>query len=261
MRSRRRWAVLGRCGRAAILLMVALFLWRSDLAALAQPQLGGALVLDGVDDFAEAADHPALDLAGGSFTVEAWVNFGRLLWEEVFMKAGAYGLHVEHTYSYPRWNDGMGIDYPCLKVCVTSSRYLSTGWHHVALVYDATAGQARAYYDGVQRCACDCTPQDSSQPLWVGQGLTRDALQGAIGEFRISNVARYAGTFTPPLEPFTCDEATVALWHFDECDGATVFQDICGPTHHLLVGQNGAHVAGSCPYRMYAPTVRKEHVE
>jgi len=95
----------------------------------------------------------------------------------------------------------------------------------------------------------------------VGQGLTRDPLQGAIGEFRISNVARYTGAFAPSLEPFTCDDATVALWHFDECTGATVFQDACGPTYELLIGQNGAHVEGSRPCQLYAPAVRKEHAD
>ena len=116
-----------------------------------QAPLGGTLVLDGIDDYAETADHWELDLAGGSFTVEAWVNFQDLSWEGVFIKAGAYALHIEKTYSYPTWHHCMGIDYPCGVIHCTSSKYLSLGWRHGALVYDASAGQARAYYDGTQR--------------------------------------------------------------------------------------------------------------
>lgn len=230
-----------------------------SITPASQAALGGVLVLDGIDDYAETADHPELDLAGGSFTVEAWVNFQDLFWEEVFIKSGAYALHVERTYSYPTRHDCIGIDYPCGVICCTSSKYLSLGWHHVALVYDALAGQARAYYDGVQRCSATCSASNSDQPLKVGKGITGNPLEGALDEMRISSVARYASAFTPPVGPFACDGSTRALWHFDEFEGATVFHDACGATDNLLVGYNGAHTEGVPVHRVYLPLTLKHY--
>ncbi len=223
-----------------------------SIATASQPSLKGALILDGIDDYAEAADHSELDLAGGSFTVESWVNFQNL--GGVFIKAGAYGMHVESTYSYPSWIHCMWIDYPCVKGCCTSSRYLSLGWHHVALVYDVAAGQARAYYDGTQRCSATCTASNSDQALWVGRGLG-GFLEGAVDEMRISNVVRYNGNFTPPTEPFACDDHTLALWHFDEFAGATVSHDVCGAADNILIGSNGAHTEGVLAHQIFLPIV------
>lgn len=224
-----------------------------SIAPASQPALAGALILDGIDDYAEAADHEELDLAGGSFTVEAWVNFRDLLWEEIFIKPGAYALHIERMYSYPSWRSCMGIDYPCGVICCTSSSYLSLGWHHVALVYDAVAGKALAYYDGTQRCSATCSAHNSDQPLKVGQGFTGNALEGAIDELRLSSIARYTANFAQPVEPFVCDGSTRALWHFDELEGATVFHDLCGTTDNVLLGRNGAHSEGVPARRVYLP--------
>jgi hypothetical protein len=49
-----------------------------------------------------------LDLGSGSFTVEAWVNPRNLAWEEIFIRLGAYALHIEKTYSYPNWQSCIG---------------------------------------------------------------------------------------------------------------------------------------------------------
>lgn len=226
-----------------------------SIAAASQPALNGALVLDGVDDYAEAADQSELDLAGGSFTVEAWVNLQNL--GGVFLKPGAYGLHVESQYTYPSWRHCMGIDYPCSVTECTSSRYLSLGWHHIALVYDATAQQARAYYDGVQRASASCSAENSDQPLRVGKGFA-GSLEGAVDEMRISRVARYTSNFTPPTGLFSCDGNTRALWHLDEFEGTTMFHDICGAADNLFIGYNGAHTEGRPGRQVYLPLVLRQ---
>ena len=46
-----------------------------------------------------------------------------------------------------------------------------------------------------------------------------------IDEVRISNSVRYATAFTPDDSPFTVDENTVGLWHFDEGIGDIAFSD------------------------------------
>jgi hypothetical protein len=43
-----------------------------------------------------------------------------------------------------------------------------------------------------------------------------------MDEFRISDVARYTGNYTPPGSPFTPDASTEVLYHFDDGSGQTV---------------------------------------
>jgi hypothetical protein len=82
---------------------------------------------------------------------------------------------------------------------------------------------------------------NSAKPLEVGFRFD-GGLGGEVDELRISDFARYTGpTYAVPTAPFTCDEHTRALWHFDEFEGATVFHDACGVVDNLLVGYNGAH--------------------
>lgn len=223
-----------------------------SMGSASQAALNGVLALDGTDDYAEVADHSELDLAGGSFTVEAQINFQNF--GGVFMKPGAYGLHVESIYSYPHRTHCLWIDYPCQVGCCTSSRYLSYGWHHVALVYDVAAGQTRAYYDGAQRCSATCSAGNSDQPLWVGKG-SAGFLEGEVDEMRLSSVARYESAFTPPAGPFSCDDSTRVLWHFDEFAGTTVFHDACGEADNTLIGVNGAHAEGVVARQIYLPVV------
>jgi len=66
---------------------------------------------------------------------------------------------------------------------------------------------------------------------------------GVIDEIRVSDVVRYSDNFTPPLEPFTPDANTRALWHFDEPICSTSFEDSSGNSN-TLTGENGAHIGG-----------------
>ena len=71
---------------------------------------------------------------------------------------------------------------------------------------------------------------------------------GYIDEVRISTVTRYNakkrnGFFTT-LTKFKNDAKTVALWHFDESEGAQKFLDTSGNAYHL-VGKNGAKTGGA----------------
>ncbi len=71
---------------------------------------------------------------------------------------------------------------------------------------------------------------------------------GAIDAIRFSNIARYDLPDAPgmhPFEPphrFLSDAHTLALWNFDEEEGATLFQDESG-NGRTLVGMNGAAVS------------------
>jgi len=72
---------------------------------------------------------------------------------------------------------------------------------------------------------------------------------GYIDEIRISKVARYnfpvggEEAFNPPRH-LEADRHTLALWHFDDKEGVTLFSD-ASRNEHTLIGKNGAQVRGT----------------
>ena len=73
---------------------------------------------------------------------------------------------------------------------------------------------------------------------------------GEIDAIRFSNIARYdlpAERGIEPFDPphhFESDEHTLALWNFDEREGANRFRDASG-NGNTLIGMNGATTSGA----------------
>ena len=137
-------------------------------------------------------------------------------------------------------------------------------WHHIALVNDAVAQQIRIYLDGhlvdsrnntlsltgSENSLVGCyTSSSCPTGQWAGQMLS------AMDELRISNVVRYDANFAPPAAPFTCDNATFDLWHFDELEGAAKFHNSCGTDDNFLTGISSAHTEGISGSWVYLPLV------
>jgi len=77
----------------------------------------------------------------------------------------------------------------------------------------------------------------ASAPLFVGvYGLDKQPhfFKGRLDELRISDIVRYKSPVTLPNGPFTADEHTIALWHFDEPVGSQVFADSSGNNYTLV---------------------------
>lgn len=97
-------------------------------------------------------------------------------------------------------------------------------WAHVAVSWDGT--NVRAFTAGVlsatNALSSGNTGNPATTPLIGNQTGGGRAFPGIISELRISNVARYTATFTPPTAPFTPDANTVGLYHLWEGTGTTV---------------------------------------
>ena len=211
------------------------------------------LRLDGVDDYAEAADNPELDVGdsvGESLTIEAWMTEGTdPMGGELYVgKSHAYKLFLQRYVENPSLSE-----WGCIGVTLTSpigqtgglspcqSPAFPLGWHHVAAVFSQATGQVQLYLDGVSQGAAYFGPavNDSSGTLRIG-----GELGGMVDEVRISDVARYSGSgfdLSQVKVPFACDTYTRALWHLDEYQGAAIFHDACGTNDNVLSGYNGAH--------------------
>ncbi len=215
------------------------------------------LELDGTDDYASAPDSTSLDVGTGStddFTLETFFyvpDLANTTNDTLFWKNGAYGLYIlYYTAQADRFIFRLYTD-PVNYVYIYYNVELTTGWHHVAAVFDneynASQDLIALYLDGslaASNTAAEWTPgiPNSSSALNVGGYLGINPAQGWMEETRISNTVRYSGsTYTIPVAAFTSDGNTNALWHFDDGWGATTFVD-SSSNGNTLTGVNGAKV-------------------
>lgn len=122
----------------------------------------------------------------------------------------------------------------------TGSGFNDETWHHYALVREInnpSPDRLCLYLDGVGSCytdgskpgyapvSADIRPlrnrdgdAENNAPLYAIGARTSgtDRIEAWIDELRLSDVARYRDSFTPPAAPFTLDPNTVMLFHFDE---------------------------------------------
>jgi hypothetical protein len=103
-------------------------------------------------------------------------------------------------------------------------------YHHIAITYSKATSTASMFIDGIN--VNSTTIDIDADSIYYGSdahdssanyiGLSfydgDPQLNGNIDEFRISDTVRYAADFVPSV-PFTKDEHTVALYHFDEGTG------------------------------------------
>jgi hypothetical protein len=242
-------------GATIAFLVTGLLVLPSAPAALGAIPSGNQLRLDGVDDYASIPDNASLDLGdeeGEDFTIEAFVHVPDETSDAVqviFYKHSAYRLSVSfHTATddvliLGVWRDSGAVD----QLLVSST--LTTGWHHIAGVFDnefsPSNDRLSIYLDGAQvadnSTAFDYTPgiNNSTNPLSVGANSGGVPWVGWMDEARFSDSVRYSGAYSVPTSPFTSDANTRALWHFDNMPCTTSFAD-SSDGGNTLTGQNGA---------------------
>lgn len=145
---------------------------------------------------------------------------------------------------------------------------LNNQWRHVAVQRSASSGTINMFIDGMLNASgsgptgdisypdngipcsncCNGNNCNGSDPFIVLGAEKHDAgsaypsYNGMLDELRISNIIRYTANFTPSVTPFTTDQNTMALYHFDSGNG-TIFIDgsnaAGGPSNGFLnVGGN-----------------------
>lgn len=105
---------------------------------------------------------------------------------------------------------------------VSTSGTVSDGnWHHIALTWDLTS--YTLWMDGTQMAVVTSSVANgvSTGPLTMGYTSTWGYTSAIINEFRISQVCRYASSFTPATI-IGNDGATLCYLQFEEGTGDTV---------------------------------------
>jgi hypothetical protein len=107
-----------------------------------------------------------------------------------------------------------------------SPKFLDGDWHHVAKVWDQTAGEIRLYVDGVEGIPYEASYSAATigaAGLYIGGGHTGDGnyYNGSVQGLRVSDEVRYSSNFIPPTS-YTSDSATLLFLPLTEGDPALV---------------------------------------
>lgn len=152
---------------------------------------------------------PAFAFGTGDFTIDLWVNVigsqfgwiydGRLNTSVVGVYPGIY-ITATNTITFCHANNG-----PLDRIVGTT--VLAGGatvWNHIAVV--RSAGVTKLYINGVAEGVVYTDPNTylsgANRPL-IGGNNAGNQFRGYIDELRVSNIARWTASFTPPTAPYS----------------------------------------------------------
>lgn len=103
-------------------------------------------------------------------------------------------------------------------------------WFHFAVVKQGTLITVYVEGNPIGSFTSSGTWGNNTGPLLLGTNVNFSSavFPGYIDEFRISKVARYTGSFTPPAARLPDPVRTIALLHMDGTNNSTVFTDETG---------------------------------
>lgn len=188
------------------------------------PEFSGVYygVFNGSSDL-QIPDNSALQLTSGNYTIDFWFNVSTLPTSGnaayLFCKNDA----VTNGYQGQIFNDGSGYEIGTViwsagsnNSVIDSSYPLSNNtWYHYASVQNG--GTHTVYINGISVASGTIFhPGADTNPLYIGAfqrgaGSPANFLNGKIGEFRISNTARWTTNFTPPTLPYNYVNTTPIL--------------------------------------------------
>ena len=208
---------------------------------------GRSAAFDGISDFAEVPDDPALDLTG-NFTISFWMKVdsdGFNDTDEVLLAKGG------DTWTVRRSGSSSSLAFVTFhgsgaRATLDGDVAVDDGrWHHVAVVYDRQSGVKRLYIDGVldQSASESRDVRTSSEALFIGvePGPTGGLeFGGELDQIQIWDVAlttkevRKRAKRTADLSG-TVAQDLIAAYRFDT-DGTGVVYDLASADGRL---QNG----------------------
>ena len=184
------------------------------IQSAAQAKFGAAsLLLDGTGDMVDMTNAAAaFDFGAGQFTVEMWVRWAAAPASSTIL----YGTNGAAAGFQFYWNGANRLDIYCggtLVLSATTMTSVTLGtWVHYACDRDES-NVVRIYENGVVMVSATKTNSFSGTDSTARLGGRNDGyyfVNGYIDEFRVSNVARYAGAFTPQTAEF-CGGTIVPL--------------------------------------------------
>lgn len=232
------------------------------------------------------------DVGTGDFTLEWWMTAdlvdnagaascgsgpgwitGNIIFDRDIYGGGDYG---DYGVSLSNGRIAFGVHNGSTQYTVCGSRNVSDGsWHHVAITRRNNGG-IRIWVDGIQDASFmgpsgdisyrngRNTSYPNSDPFLVIGAEKHDAgsaypsYNGVLDEVRVSNNIRYSSGFTRPSAPFTNDQNTILLYHFDEGSGTTAIDSASNPLNgQIKIGGSPSgpvYVSSTAPLGGSEPT-------
>jgi hypothetical protein len=195
---------------------------------------GTSLGFNGTPGWVAVADNPGDWNLGDNWTIEWWEKLpdaGDGMYRGVIGQSVASGLDFWHNAGYINVSNAqIQFNQPTPGV-----------WHHIAVQKDGTT--VKAYIDGVSQTLLRndsgaSTLANGSQEFIIGDRTfdgnspLSQSFNGQLANIRISSIARYSGTFTPPTTVAVDANTRLAL---DSSVGSS----------GMLVDATGRHAIGN----------------
>ena len=210
--------------------------WAEDTSTGLAISTDSRMKFPGSDDYLYLADSSDWSFGTDNFTWEFWVNFAAHYNSggdgEYLLKFGDYPNEQSYIYYYPdtakvewAWRDYQS-PYGFGSIASSTTDWPLGQWIHIAAVRNGTT--FTLYRNGVSVGSDTDSAAMSPEVGNSGFGLiiggsndTQHHLNGYMDEIRISDTARYTGTFTPQTRgnPFEADANTLLLIHSDYTGG------------------------------------------
>jgi hypothetical protein len=193
---------------------------------------------DGADTDIVVSDNAAIqDLHNAAMTVDGWIR------ADTEGESSAGIIAVKGNPSLSGWVLQMStpMRIHATIACATTdgdavaqSNILTAGtWYHIAMTWDdASYAYPRLWIDGIETVYNSTQNRngaivtDVGADLYIGELVVPGGLafDGGIGWLRVSDIARYTASFTPPRRCVLpeIDVNTVGQWIGAECSGATI---------------------------------------
>jgi len=208
-----------------------------------------AVEVDGSTSYVDLGHDADLNLASGSFTAEAWAyldaytsyNVSPILSKMSNDGGTSHGWTIwiagpTNVAGYTPGNPVVNVrqaDGQSQSVADTGTVIPTGQWFHIAATYDANTSTMTLWVDGTSIATGSCSPPSSTNHVSLFAGLFRPIADcggscrftdGVIDEVRLSSTVRYITDFTPEIY-LSPDADTIALWHFNEGVGGTMYDE------------------------------------
>jgi hypothetical protein len=191
-----------------------------------QAKFGRSSLDGGTSSYANVSPVTNFVFGTGNFTIEFWYytptpnsQVGIL----GFRPQSTNGAYISLVGGFPSSGNVISLyANNGTRITTAANSIVANTWTSVALVRNS--GNTRIYLNGTQsgNTYVDSTNYLASRLILASDDFNNGSspILGFIDELRISNVARYTGTYTPSNQPFIDDGNTCLLYHFDQDNGS-----------------------------------------
>lgn len=202
----------------------------------AQKQFGTAsLFLDGNGDYIQSTNNIDFSSQATNFTFECWLRPNSTSGINRILQLGPDSNAESLYYQVNQFTAVVGGSTLLIREVVSLP---TDSWTHIAYVRQGTGRVL--YVNGTQEGSGGSANMPSNGKVGIGYSPSAAPTQtwdGYIDEARLSNNVRYSSNFTPS-GPFTADNNTIGLFHFDGANGSTTITNSASQGINIIGNAN-----------------------